>query len=656
MPRAFRRMLLAPLAAALALAVVPSPTLGQAAGPDAVVDRTGPDAGREPVGQEPDTLAERIRVRLEATAAAPGAPTDGAADGTADGGPLIAAVDVSSFYERREHRPAWVGRDGLRPEGRRLLEALADAGRDGLAAEDYHVQEIRRALGDSGAGRGRGSGTDERASEDRRTGAGSRESPGDAGRRTPEAGRLVDVELLLTDGFLLYGSHLLAGRLDAASLHPNWRAERRERDLVSVLEAAVEEGDPAAALRELRPPQPGYRRLMEARESYRRVAEGGGWPALSEGPALAPGDTSPRVSDLRARLAAEPPDAAGPSAPEVPDAGSDPRVYGPGLAGAVKAFQERHGLEPDGVVGPRTREALNVPAADRVRQIDVNLERWRWLPQELGERHVLVNAADFRLEAVAGGETELAMRAVVGRPYRQTPVFSDRITYMVFSPYWHVPHGLAVNDQLPLQKKDPGYFRRLGFRLFRGWSADAEEVDPASVDWSEVTAGSFPFRLRQDPGPNNFLGDVKFMFPNPWNVYLHDTPARDLFGRQHRAFSSGCVRLEKARELALWLLESDPAWPEDRVDRAMEAGREGTARLSRPVPVHLLYWTAFADDDGTVQFRPDVYVRDRPVAEALERDRPASGAEEGRSSGGGAQSDRSAATDGPSQEPTREDR
>lgn len=605
----------------------------------ALVCPTSPAVAQE-AGGESGTLAERIRVRLDAAS--------GAQRGEAhEAGPLLATVDVSSFYERRARRPAWVDRGGLRPEGRRLLEALSEAARDGLAPEDYRVDEIRRRLGLSYAGDGaRREDAGERAPEGRR---------GEPVARRPPPELFADVELLLTDGFLLYGSHLFAGRLEAATLHPNWRAERRERDLVAVLEEAVEEGDPAAALRDLRPPQPGYRRLAEARESYPRAEADGGWPTVPEGAALAPGDTSPGVGALRARLAAEPASAAGPEAPGVPGAGADSLLYGPELAEAVRAFQRRNGLDPNGVVGPRTRGALNVPAADRVRQIDVNLERWRWLPQVLGERHVLVNAADFSLEAVTDGETELSMRAVVGRPYRQTPVFSDRITYMVFSPFWHVPHSLAVNDQLPLQRKDPDYFRRLGFRLFRGWSADAEEVDPASVDWTEVTARSFPFRLRQDPGPNNFLGDVKFMFPNPWSVYLHDTPSRDLFGRRDRAFSSGCVRLERARELALWLLRSDPAWSPQRVDRAMEAGREETARLSRPVPVYLLYWTAFAEE-GTVQFRPDVYDRDRTVAEALERARPTTGGDEGRSSGGDARSDRSAATAGPGREPTREDR
>jgi murein L,D-transpeptidase YcbB/YkuD len=250
------------------------------------------------------------------------------------------------------------------------------------------------------------------------------------------------------------------------------------------------------------------------------------------------------------------------------------------------------------------------------------MERWRWLPEDLGERHVLVNAAAYELEAVEGGEPVLTMRAIVGRPYRQTPVFSDRISYMVFSPYWHVPHTLAVQDQLPLQKQDPGYFRRMGIRVFRGWGADAAEVNPDSVGWSRVTAKGFPFRLRQDPGPQNALGRVKFMFPNPYNVYLHDTPARELFRKQTRNFSSGCIRVEEARTLALWLLRGETAWTPERVDRAMEAGREETARLTKAIPVHLLYWTAWAEEEGTIQFRPDIYGRDEPVARAMDRSPP----------------------------------
>lgn len=534
-------------------------------------------------------LAEAIRNRVEAASGAPERLF-------VDGDRVQAAAGLSVFYEDRAYEPAWVGEEGLRPAGRELVNALASSRRDGLQPRDYHVPRIREQM----------------------------EALRAQGASEPDTGRLVDLELLLTDGFLLYGSHLLAGRLDAATLHPNWRAERRERDMVALAIEAARDGDPAAALEGLRPPQPGYRRLMEALAAYRRIETGGGWPTVPEGTMLAPGDTSGGVHALRARLSEVPPVVLGDAGPPDLRSPEGSSVYDSTLAEAVRAFQRRHGLEPDAVVGPGTLAALNATPAERVRQLEVNLERWRWLPQDLGERHVLVNAADFRLEAVEDGEAALTMRAIVGRPYRQTPVFSDRISYMVFSPYWHVPHSLAVSDQLPLQKKDPSYFRRMGFRLFRGWGADAAEVDPGTVDWSSMTPRNFGFRLRQDPGPQNFLGAVKFMFPNPWNVYLHDTPSRELFGRTARSFSSGCIRLEEPRELALWLLRGQSEWTPSRVDRAMRAGREETARIPRPVPVHLLYWTAFVDADGTVQFRPDVYGRDAPVARALERTPPGS--------------------------------
>lgn len=498
------------------------------------------------------------------------------------------AASLSVFYERRAYEPAWVTPEGLSTSARRLLDVLAGADADGLQPADYHVSQLRAWIEQLDA----------------------------RGASPATAGRLVDIELLLTDGFLLFGTHLLIGRVDAASLHSNWRAERRQRDLVELLGRAVRDGNPRQVLHELRPPQPEYARLVEALAAYREIAAVGEWPTIPDGERLSPGDESDRVPALRARLAAEPEAVAGrDDLPEFDAAAG--RMYEEALVEAVRAFQRRHGLEADGIIGPATLAALNASPARRVRQLTLNIERWRWLPQDLGDRHVLVNAADFRLDAVADGEVELTMRAIVGRQYRQTPVFSDRITYIVFSPFWHVPHSLAVQDQLPLQKRDPDYFRRLGFRLFRGWGTDAVEVSPASIDWSTVTAKSFGYRLRQDSGPQNFLGTAKFMFPNPYNVYLHDTPARELFRKHVRNFSSGCIRLEDSRSLALWLLSGDSAWSAGRVDSAMRADSEQTAFLARPVPVHLLYWTAFVSDDGAVHFRPDIYDRDDRLADAL---------------------------------------
>lgn len=488
---------------------------------------------------------------------------------------------LSVFYERRAYRPAWVTGEGPQPLAGTLLEELRAADREGLDPGDYHLDQVAAGLRNA------------RAS-------------------TPQAEELVDLELLLTDAFLTLGAHLLRGRVDPESLDTDWLASPRTSDLPEHLEAALASGDVASALASLLPPQPGYRALRDALSRYRGIASEGGWPAVGEGPRLEPGDRDGRVPALRRRLAV---------AGDLPEDGgvtdpADPEVYDEPLAEAVRSFQARHGLTIDAIVGPATLAALDTPVAARIEQIVLNLERWRWLPRELGERHVLVNAANFEVQAVEDGATVLRSRAIVGRPYRRTPVFSDSISYLVVNPYWNVPHSLAVLDQLPLQKQDPGYFQRVGMRVFRGWGADAEEVDPSTVDWSEVPARSFPYRLRQDPGPVNALGRIKFMFPNKFSVYLHDTPARDLYARSARDFSSGCIWVERSRELAVWALgEGDRG--ADRLEAGWSAPDERTISLPSPVPIHLLYWTAWAKEDGTVHFRNDIYGRDGRLAAAL---------------------------------------
>jgi murein L,D-transpeptidase YcbB/YkuD len=532
--------------------------------------------------QERD-LREVLRARIE-TAGIP-------LNLTARGALIRAIVTLPAFYEYRAYEPAWVDRSGPRSVARELLEALVEASHAGLRSEDYHSREIESAIVEL---------------EDARTHG-----------RIPATGALVDLELLLTDAFLVLGSHLAAGRVDPETLDPQWVAARRRADMVSVLESATESTSVGAALLSLEPQSPGYRRLKASLARYRALSAGGGWAPLPGGASLSRGDRDPRVADLRARLAAEGDLRSG--AHELPNPTDSPasHVFDAEVERALLKFQRRNGLAPDGRLGPSTLQALNVSAEDRVRQIELNLERWRWLPDSLGRRFVIVNAADFVLDVVEDGDTVLSMRAIVGRRYRKTPVFSDELSYLVLSPFWHVPRSLAIQDQIPLIRRDPGYFQRVGMRVLAGQAGDAREIDPATVDWNAVTARNFPYRLRQDPGPQNALGMVKFMFPNRFNVYLHDTPSRELFSRDRRDFSSGCIRLEAPLDLAVYLLRADPTWSRERIERDARGGVERTVQLPDRVPIHILYWTAWVTPSGEVYFREDIYDRDGPLAVAL---------------------------------------
>ncbi|MBX6322679.1 MAG: L,D-transpeptidase family protein, partial [Rhodospirillaceae bacterium] len=347
-------------------------------------------------------------------------------------------------------------------------------------------------------------------------------------------------------------------------------------------------------------------------ERYRAIAAAGGWPMVPGTAKLSLGAVGPEVALLRQRLAAsgDLPSTADAAAPEVFDAALD---------AAVRAFQARHGLEVDGVVGPRTRAALNVSVQDRLATMAINLERLRRLAPWLEPDYALVNipAAEFRL--VEAGRTVMQQRAIVGRPDRPTPELDSAVTRIELNPYWNVPPRIARLDIVPKIRRDPGYLAREGIRVL----GPDGEVDPAGIDWSGPAATRY--RLRQDPGPRNALGVVKFRIPNSFDVYLHDTPSKALFQRSERFFSSGCIRLERPLELARHLLRSDPAWSGDALDRASALGHV-VIELPKPMPIHLVYLTAWVDESGTVQFRRDVYGRDVPHALAARTGRACGGA------------------------------
>ncbi|MES3628608.1 MAG: L,D-transpeptidase family protein [Longimonas sp.] len=524
--------------------------------------------------EEEGPLQDVLRERIEALRYAPQGHVQ------RDVTTLRAVEHLAAFYEMRSFAPVWVTPTHQRMTTYALRAALRQAEDEGLRMADYHLDAMNETLQAL-----RTAGPDE--------------------RRT----LLIDLELICSDAFLQYAGHLLGGRLDPQQLIPSWNIEARATDLLDSFQALSNGQAVHEALQSLRPQHAEYDALRAALARYRRIADAGGWPSIAEGPTLDRGMEDERVAQLRARLAVTD------GVASVPD--SLQPVFDAPLDEAVRAFQQRHGLTADGRVGPATRAALNVPVETRINQLVVNLERWRWLPNDLGRRYVLVNIASFDLQVVEEGETVLEMPVVVGRSYRQTPVFSDEISYLVLSPYWHVPHSIATRDKLPEFQRDPSAAARQGFQIFQGWSTQAQPIDPMTIDWDALSARNFPYRLRQNPGPNNALGTVKFMFPNPYSVYLHDTPARQLFGRDTRDFSSGCIRVARPLDLAEYLLRDNSGWDRATIERNMGRSDERTVVLNERVPVHLLYWTAWAQSDGTVHFRDDVYNRDIDVQMAL---------------------------------------
>jgi L,D-transpeptidase YcbB len=554
----------------------PRPAAEQAPAPHA----PEPNSKDTPSGLDVD--AERLRETIRLVLEEAGIP----AELHIQGDKILASTSLPAFYEQRAYGAAWLARPDARSAARALVATIERATEHGLQPADYHLAAIRAGL--------------------HRV-----ESNAIDAEDLPGLRELAELDLILSDAFFLLGTHLLQGRLHPASLEPTWNAKPRRSDMIRALEEAGDASKPGKVLEALAPRQPEYARLLVELRRLREQAAAGGWDAIPAGTPLGEGDHDPRVRALRQRLLA---------AGDLSRDQGDPEVLSRNVAEAVRTFQTRHGLRVTGAVDGATLQALNVPAEERVQQVLVNLERWRWLPDELGERHVLVNIAGFTA-TYRGPERQLRMRAIVGKTYRRTPVFSDEITHLVLNPSWSVPRSIATDSLLAEARRNPDTLAARGFRVFRTDGASMEPVDIQDVQWRKLSANRFPYRLHQAPGPHNALGRVKFMFPNRFNVYLHDTPRRELFDEDERAFSSGCIRLEKPLELAEALLPSDP-WSREAIDAAIARGREQTVHLPQRVPVHLLYWTTWVADDDLVHYRPDIYTRDGRVLEALAKGPP----------------------------------
>ena len=345
----------------------------------------------------------------------------------------------------------------------------------------------------------------------------------------------------------------------------------------------------------------GYSALREYLLKYRDIAKRGGWPAVTKGPSLRKGDRSERVTELRRRLTATE-DISGRHA-------ADEFLFDEELHNAVIRFQKRHGLIIDGVAGKETVRMLNVPVEKRIFQMEINLERFRDI-KDLGDRYICINIADFELKVIEHGNSVMNMKVIVGKQYWHSPVFSSEMTHIIFNPSWYVPRSIAVEEILTKIKKEHDYLNKEGFKVFSKEKDILKETDAGAINWNDITAENFTYRFVQVPGMKNPLGKLKFLFPNEYFVYLHDTPAKVLFEKSSRAFSHGCIRIEKPVELAEYLFRDDPSWSHEKIADMIERGKEIKVPLPAPVTIHILYLTAWVDEENVLQFRDDIYGRD----------------------------------------------
>lgn len=483
---------------------------------------------------------------------------------------------VQALYANYDTVPLWLEEDADSRRGDELIDALATIHEHGLRGDLYPLEQLRNAL-----------------------------APIDKARN-PSAAELADADVMLSATYVALGEDLMIGQIDPSSVEQQWRLEPAAVDVDSALARTLRLEPLRNALARLRPPDEQYAELEKALERYRGIVKAGGWDSVPEGKALSPGDTSSlaRLTALRRRLAVEglvdvaDEDTARQAAGIAADAQQARAVYDQTLAGALATFQARHGIVVDSILGPETVASLNVPAEYRAGQIMANLERYRWLPRELGDRYIYVNVPAFRLDAYDNGQRALSMKVIVGAEYeeRATPAFSDSMSYVEFAPYWNVPKEIAENELWPKLEEDPSYFER--------------------NDYETVERNGETF-VRQRPGEKNALGEVKFMFPNALNIYLHDTPEDALFKEDVRAFSHGCIRVEQPAELADYVLAYNDGWNPGRIRDAMQ-GENRQVPLERKIPVYIVYFTTFVRD-GTLHFGNDIYDRDSELVDLVKR-------------------------------------
>jgi murein L,D-transpeptidase YcbB/YkuD len=471
---------------------------------------------------------------------------------------------LAAFYEARNYAPVWVP-DGLMTDrARALIERIAAADTDGLEPAAYELPSV---------------------------------TLGKFGKAAPEYTARAD--LLLSQAIIAYSREAYAGRVDPADVSSDIGYERHLPDPVEALSKVSGAADAVAALVSYNPPHPEFEALRKKLAELRAADEAEGPIAIPEGQTLKLGVADARIGFLRKRL-------------NVSSDVESPEIFDEAVAEAVKAFQASAQLKPDGIVGPRTVAAMNAGPVDLVPAVLVNMEKWRWMPRDLGRFHVRVSIPDYTVTVRKDGGIIHTTRVVVGKTTNKTPIFSDEIEHIVVNPAWNVPVSIATKEMLPAVRANPGALR--GYQVFALIKGRYRAVDPRRINWRKIDMRKI--QIRQPPGERNALGKIKFMFPNPYSVYLHDTPSKSLFAHDRRAYSHGCVRVMDPMEFADALLSEEKDLNAAYLKKLF-GGKERTVKLTRKVPVHLTYFTAWVDEAGTLQTRDDVYGHDSRIEAGL---------------------------------------
>ncbi len=494
---------------------------------------------------------------------------------------LFSPVLVISFYENREYEPAWISGPADIDRAGLFIVEIEGMKWHGLQSADYHFKTIRRAFA--------------RLASDTREGT---ESPLS----------IAELDILFTDAFFMMASHLYKGKVNPESIDADWEIPRHrpELNMDEQLETMLAQRlSPNEMLKRFYPQNSLYPAMMASLKQYRINDRLPKYPVIRSKETIRPDSTSDAMAEIRQRLV---------------QMGfikgysyANYSLYDKTVQEGIKKLQKQHGLNQDGIIGQATFAFLNLQNEDLVKALEINLERMRWLPWDFGEKFIVCNIADQSVFMIQNKDTVFSTRAIIGKEYRSTPVFEAQMNYLVFSPTWTIPPTILANDVIPAVKRDINYLSAKNMQVI---DRTGKVVATNSIDWSKMSRRSFPYVIRQAPGPTNALGLVKFMFPNSYNVYIHDTPSRNLFSRDDRALSSGCIRIQHPTELAEILLK-DMNWDRAKIRAAMESGREQSVRLPEPITVYIGYLTAWADQQGQTHFRNDLYNRDKKLYDAI---------------------------------------